>query len=123
VLAFATNLRWLILAFHKIFSQPQRGVRWRRTHRPEKRATLSVKPGVSSVAARNKHQIPNLKSQWRTGETFCRNSGSLFPVPMKYLTKEQQKVLCVILFLLLVGLAVKTWRTAHPPKQAGTVQK
>ena len=42
---------------------------------------------------------------------------------MKYLTKEQQKVLCVILFLLLVGLAVKTWRTAHPPKQAGQTQK
>ena len=37
---------------------------------------------------------------------------------MKYLTKEQQKVLCVILLLLLTGLAVKTWRTAHPPKQA-----
>jgi hypothetical protein len=33
---------------------------------------------------------------------------------MKYLTKEQQIVLCVILLLLLTGLAVKTWRTAHP---------
>jgi hypothetical protein len=42
---------------------------------------------------------------------------------MKYLTKEQQKVLCVILFLLLVGLAVKTWRTAHPPQRAETSQK
>jgi hypothetical protein len=42
---------------------------------------------------------------------------------MKYLTKEQQKVLCVILFLLLVGLAVKTWRTAHPPQQAGATHK
>ncbi len=38
---------------------------------------------------------------------------------MKYLTREQQLVLCVILFLLLTGLAVKTWRTAHPLKQAG----
>ncbi|HTD66298.1 MAG TPA: hypothetical protein VK846_07190 [Candidatus Limnocylindria bacterium] len=37
---------------------------------------------------------------------------------MKYLTKEQQLVLCVILLLLLTGLAVKTWRTAHPQKQA-----
>ncbi len=35
---------------------------------------------------------------------------------MNFLTKEQQKVLCVILLLLLTGLAVKTWRTAHPPK-------
>ena len=34
---------------------------------------------------------------------------------MKYLTEEQQKVLCVILLLLLTGLIVKTWRTAHPP--------
>ena len=37
---------------------------------------------------------------------------------MKYLTQDQQKVLCVILLLLLTGLAVKTWRTAHPPEQA-----
>jgi hypothetical protein len=37
---------------------------------------------------------------------------------MKYLTKEQQKVLCVILLLLLTGLAVKTWRIAHPSQQA-----
>jgi hypothetical protein len=42
--------------------------------------------------------------------------------PMKYLTNEQQKVLCVILLLLLTGLAVKTWRTAHPPKHAVTTQ-
>jgi len=34
---------------------------------------------------------------------------------MKYLTKEQQIVLCVILLLLLTGLGVKIWRTAHPP--------
>ena len=37
---------------------------------------------------------------------------------MKYLTKEQQKVLFVILLLLLTGLAVKTWRIAHPSRQA-----
>ena len=50
------------------------------------------------------------------------------PIPrMKYLTKEQQTVLCVIILLLLTGLAVKTWRTAHPPKDrpvsAAPVQK
>ncbi len=39
---------------------------------------------------------------------------------MKYLTKEQQKVLGVVLLLLLTGLAVKTWRTAHPSKKAAT---
>jgi hypothetical protein len=42
---------------------------------------------------------------------------------MKYLTKEQQKVLCVIVLLLLVGLAVKTWRTTHPSNEAGQAQK
>jgi len=43
---------------------------------------------------------------------------------MKYLTKEQQKVLCVILLLLLTGLAVKTWRNAHPTQQTtNTVSK
>ena len=42
---------------------------------------------------------------------------------MNYLTKEQQKVLCVIVLLLLMGLAVKTWRTAHPSAQDGIVAK
>ena len=43
---------------------------------------------------------------------------------MKYLTKEQQKVLCVILLLLLTGLAVRTWRIAHPTQQTtNTVSK
>lgn len=45
---------------------------------------------------------------------------------MKHLTKEQQTVLCVILFLLLSGLAVKTWRVTHPPRDqaaAAPVQK
>jgi hypothetical protein len=30
------------------------------------------------------------------------------------LTKQEQLVLCVVLSLLLVGWAVKAWRTAHP---------
>lgn len=34
--------------------------------------------------------------------------------PGNYLTAGQQKVLCVTVFLLLTGLAVKVWRTAHP---------
>ena len=42
---------------------------------------------------------------------------------MNYLTKEQQKVLCVIVLLLLMGLAVKTWRIAHPSQQDGIVAK
>jgi hypothetical protein len=34
---------------------------------------------------------------------------------MLRLTKEQQRVLCLVLLLLLTGWAVKAWRTAHPP--------
>jgi len=35
---------------------------------------------------------------------------------MNYLTKHQRTVLGIILLLLLTGLAVKTWRTSHPPQ-------
>jgi len=34
---------------------------------------------------------------------------------MNRLTKHEQLVLCGVFGLLLVGLAVKTWRTSHPP--------
>ena len=33
---------------------------------------------------------------------------------MRFLTVREQKVLAIVLFLLLVGMAVKTWRTANP---------
>jgi hypothetical protein len=39
---------------------------------------------------------------------------------MKWLTRQEQYVLTVALALLLVGLAVKTYRTAHPPGQLET---
>ena len=34
--------------------------------------------------------------------------------PMNRLTKQEQLVLCLILGLLLIGWAVKTYRAAHP---------
>jgi len=37
---------------------------------------------------------------------------------MLHLTKQEQLVLCVIIGLLLVGWAVKTWHTANPPPPA-----
>ncbi|HYV27891.1 MAG TPA: hypothetical protein VFA77_10185 [Candidatus Eisenbacteria bacterium] len=37
---------------------------------------------------------------------------------MLYLTRQQQTVLAIVLFLLLTGLAVKVFRTAHPPQPA-----
>ena len=35
---------------------------------------------------------------------------------MQHLTKKEQTVLTVVMLLLLTGLAVKSYRTAHPPK-------
>lgn len=40
---------------------------------------------------------------------------------MKWLTKQEQLVLCAVIGLLLVGLAVKYYRAAHPPAAAATV--
>jgi len=36
---------------------------------------------------------------------------------MLRLTKQEQLVLCLVLSLLLVGWAVKAWRTAHPSER------
>ena len=54
---------------------------------------------------------------------LCAKKGYFRQDAMNYLTKEQQKVLCVIVLLLLMGLALKTWRIAHPSKQDGIVAK
>jgi hypothetical protein len=45
---------------------------------------------------------------------LSRGGHVIFP-PVLRLTKQEQLVLCVVLSLLLVGWAVKAWRTAHPP--------
>ena len=37
---------------------------------------------------------------------------------MKFLTAQEQRVLLVIMFLLLVGWAVKAWREAQPAATA-----
>ena len=39
------------------------------------------------------------------------------------LTKQEQLVLCIVLGLLLTGLAVKTYREAHPSPTAGQLAK
>jgi hypothetical protein len=36
---------------------------------------------------------------------------------MKFLTDQQQKALCALVLLLLLGWAVKAWRQAHPQLQ------
>ncbi len=40
---------------------------------------------------------------------------------MLNLTRQEQGVLAVVLGLVLVGLVVKAWRTAHPPAPAAPV--
>jgi hypothetical protein len=41
-----------------------------------------------------------------------------YSVTVSRLTKQEQLVLCVVLGLLLTGLAVKTYRAANPPSAA-----
>lgn len=38
---------------------------------------------------------------------------------MKWLTRLELMIVCVIVGLLLTGWAVKTYRTAHPPAAGG----
>lgn len=42
---------------------------------------------------------------------------------MLNLTNREQKILAVVAFLLLTGLAVKTYRTAQPAKQTVEISK
>ena len=42
---------------------------------------------------------------------------------MRNLTRQEQFVLCLILFLLLTGWAVKVYRTAHAPLTPSTQQR
>ena len=41
---------------------------------------------------------------------------------MNYLTRQELLVLGIVLGLLLTGLLVKTYRTAHPPMPAAVQQ-
>jgi len=43
------------------------------------------------------------------------SAGTIIPI-VNRLTKQELWVLCVVFSLLLVGLAVKKWRAAHPPQ-------
>jgi hypothetical protein len=40
-----------------------------------------------------------------------------------HLTKQETRVLCLLTLILLTGLAVKTYRTAHPPALANELAK
>ncbi len=42
---------------------------------------------------------------------------------MKWLTRQEQFVLCVVIGLVLTGLLVKYYRTAHPVVTAGQSAK
>ncbi len=42
---------------------------------------------------------------------------------MNWLTKQEQLVICIVIGLLLTGLAVKYYRAAHPAAIAGLPAK
>jgi hypothetical protein len=48
---------------------------------------------------------------------------SRYIAKVKFLTKQEQLVLCLVFGLLLTGWAVKTWRTAHPATPVPPTQK
>jgi hypothetical protein len=51
-------------------------------------------------------------------ENFIVNWNDLTYIqPVNRLTKHEQLVICIVAGLLLLGWAVKTYRTAHPPAQ------
>jgi len=62
---------------------------------------------VNIAAGRSGHF--RLLRKWRQQATL---------VPVNRLTRQEQLVLCIVLAMLLTGWAVKTYRTAHPPKSA-----
>jgi hypothetical protein len=49
--------------------------------------------------------------------------GTRYIAGVNGLTKQEQKVLCLIFVLLLTGWAVKTWRAAHPPAAVPLAQR
>jgi hypothetical protein len=53
---------------------------------------------------------------WENPSLLSGGEHAIFPAVLR-LTKQEQLVLCVVLSLLLVGWAVKAWRTAHPPNR------
>jgi hypothetical protein len=48
----------------------------------------------------------------------CRPAIFRYIIRVNYLTKQELLVLGLVLGLLLTGLLVKTYRTAHPPATA-----
>lgn len=42
---------------------------------------------------------------------------------MRYLTKQEQKALCIVALLLVTGIVVKAYRTAHRPAPVAAAQK
>jgi hypothetical protein len=76
-----------------------------------------------------KHLLDNSRASTRFGPHPVKTPALLFyGVPAMVwcvlrLTKQEQLVLCIILSLLLVGWAVKVYRTAHPAGSSAERQK
>jgi hypothetical protein len=44
----------------------------------------------------------------------CRGADLSYIIGMNWLTKQEQMIICLVIGLLVTGLAVKYYRTAHP---------
>jgi hypothetical protein len=44
----------------------------------------------------------------------CRGADFSYIVGMNWLTKQEQFIICIVIGLLVTGLAVKYYRAAHP---------
>lgn len=68
-----------------------------------------------------RHKQPQLTndlkpSQERNLSALAEKRGNSYIAAVKWLTKQEQTVLIIVLGLLLTGWAVKLYRTAHPPE-------
>jgi len=67
---------------------------------------------------------PNLLRTEPALKTAVVHWGLLRYIPrVNRLTRQEQFVLCVVIVLLLVGWAVKAYRTAHPPTALNGLEK
>jgi hypothetical protein len=85
----------------------------RRTPKPSRSERPPITPALH-------HSTPHA---FASPEFSLEIGGTAYIASVKFLTKQEQMVLCLIFVLLLTGWAVKTWRAAHPAAAAPLSQK
>jgi hypothetical protein len=71
-------------------------------------------PDGGAGAAKSESFRPHQTMGWRGFTAIAARGRNHYSMGVNRLTRHEQVVLCLIVALLLVGLAVKTYRTAHP---------